>query len=404
MLIGTLALSSLLASAGTSMANLALPAISTEFSLSFSNTRWVVLCYLISITVFSLIVGRLGDKNGRRTILILGAAIFSIGTFISTLSLSFSTLIFSRIIQGFGGAVLVVLPIAIVTDTLSHQKMGRTIGLLATMSAIGTATGPSIGGLLIEEFGWRSTFTVMTALGTLTLLLAYNFVHLKESTNKTFQQNKFLESLKIFYSDIPLRGHLLSNSVITAIMISTLIIGPFYLTHVLHLDPFHMGLIMSTGPITSILSGTLSGYAADRLSYHFVIISGFVQLLVGTISFIFLPHYFGSFGFVISAILLSLGYQLFLSANSSTFMKRTLSEHRGLAAGLINFSRNLGLISGTYLMGGIFDYFAKGPNPTRTPEDAITNGFQATLSIAAILIIATLFNQLIIPKKESPLK
>ncbi len=394
MLIGTLALSALLASAGTSMANLALPSISTEFSLSFSTVRWVVLCYLLATTAFSLVVGRLGDINGRRTILLLGTAMFSAGTVVSALSFSFPSLILSRIVQGFGGAVLAVLPIAIVTEALSHQKMGRTIGFLTTMSAVGTATGPSIGGFLIGEFGWRSVFTAMTTLGIIILLLAFKFVRLNEGKSDRVHQTNFLDPIKSFYSDVTLRLHLLSNLVISAIMISTLIVGPFYLTHALQLDAFHMGLVMSAGPITSILSGTIAGYAADRFGYRYVVIFGLVQLLIGTISFVFLPLHFGSPGFVISAILLSLGYQLFLSANSSSFMKKARNEHRGTAAGALNLSRNLGLISGTYLMGGIFDYFTNGPSTANIPEKVIASGFQITFLIATILIAVLLINEL----------
>ncbi|MGE0762980.1 MAG: MFS transporter [Bdellovibrionales bacterium] len=394
MLIGTLALSTLLVSAGTSIANLALPSISMEFSLSFSTVRWVVLCYLLAITFFSLVVGRLGDLKGRRNILLLGTTVFSVGTLISAISFSFSSLILGRTIQGIGAAALAVLPIAIVTDVLSHQKMGRIIGLLATMSAMGTTTGPLIGGFLIGEFGWRSVFTVMTAAGIFTLLLAFWFLQHGQVSGHSVLQSSFLDSVKSFYSDTSFRVHLFSNLAISAVMISTLIVGPFYLTHALHLEPSHMGLVMSAGPITSILSGTLAGYAVDRLGCRFVIKFGFVQSLVGTISFIFLPRHFGALGFALSAVLLSLGYQFFLSANSNSFMKNARNEHRGVAAGALNLSRNLGLICGTYLLGGLFDHFAKGTNPSQAAEAAISDGFQVTFTIAALLIAILLVNQL----------
>lgn len=391
MLVGTLALSTLLVSAGTSMANLALPSISAEFSLSFSSVRWIVLSYLLAITLFSLVAGRLGDLNGRRNILLLGMAMFSVGTFISSFSFSFSALIFSRVIQGIGAAALAVLPIAIATDVLSYQRMGRAIGLLATMSAVGTATGPLISGFLIAEFGWRSIFSVMTALGIFTLLLIFKFVRLGESSSHNNQQDNFFETAKAFCSDSSFRVHLFSNLVVSAIMVSTLIIGPFYLTHALHLDPRHMGLVMSAGPITSILSGIVAGYAVDRFGYRFIIKFGFMQSLAGTISFIFLPKQFGSLGFVISAVLLSFGYQLFLSANSNSFMKNARTEHRGIAAGALNLSRNLGLIGGTYLMGRVSD----------AAEHNISDGLQITFSIAAFLIVILLIHQLKHQKKEN---
>lgn len=394
MLVVTLALATLLVSAGTSMANLALPSISTEFLLPFSTARWIVLSYLIAITSFSLAVGRLGDLNGRRSILILGIAIFCAGAIVSAFSMSFSALVVSRVIQGIGAAALAGLPIAIVTDTLSHQKMGRVIGLLATMSAIGTATGPLIGGFLIEECGWRSLFSAMTVLGIITLLLAIKFVRVAGSQRSDEQQANFLTSVQSFYSDTSFRAHLYSNFAISAVMVSTLIIGPFYLTHALHLNPRDVGLVMAAGPLTSILSGTMAGYAVDRFGCRRIIKFGFVQALLGTVSFIFLPMQFGSWGFVLSAVQLSLGYQLFLSANSNSFMKNARAEHRGTAAGALNLSRNLGLIAGTYLLGGIFDFFAKEKSPYHVADKTISDGFQDTFLIAALMIAFLLINQL----------
>ncbi len=391
LLVGTLALSALLVSAGTSMANLALPSIAEEFSLSFSAVRWIVLSYLLAITLFSLVAGRLADLNGRRNILLLGAAMFSAGTFISSFSFSFSALIFGRVIQGIGAAALAVLPIAIITDTLPDQKMGRAIGFLATMSAVGTATGPLISGLLIAEFGWRTIFSAMVALGIFTLLLIFKFVRLSESSSHNKQQSNFFDTAKSFCSDSSFRMHLFSNFAVSAVMVSTLIIGPFYLTHALHLDPGHMGLVMSAGPITSILSGIVAGYAVDRFGYSLIIKFGFMQVLVGSISFIFLPKQFGSLGFVISAVLLSFGYQLFLSANSNSFMQNARTEHRGIAAGALNLSRNLGLIAGTYLMGSVSD----------AAEKNISVGLQITFSMAAFLIVILLINQLKHSKKEN---
>ncbi len=279
--------------------------------------------------------------------------------------------------------------------------MGRIIGLLASLSAMGTATGPLIGGFLIGEFGWRSVFSVMTTAGIFTLLLAFKFVQLSRDSVKSVHQSSFLDSVKSFLSEASFSVHLFSNLAISAVMISTLVVGPFYLTNALRLGPRHLGLVMSAGPITSILSGTLAGYAVDRLGSRFVIKLGLMLSLAGTTFFIFLPGQLGALGFALSAMLLSLGYQFFLSANSNSFMKNARNEHRGIAAGALNLSRNLGLISGTYLMGGLFDHFAKGTSLSQGAEPTISNGFQVTFTIAALLIAILLVNQIKHQKRRS---
>ncbi len=377
--IATLAASVFLGSSGTSMANLALPAVATEFSISFSTAKWVVLSYLMAITVFSLFIGRLGDRHGRRKILFAGTFIFCLGTLFSVFSFSFATLIFGRIIQGIGASSLVALPVALVADSLPTRKMGRAIGLLATMSAMGTAAGPSVGGFLIAEFGWRSVFVAMSGLGTLILFSMIKFIHSRESFPIQNQKDSFFGSLMPLVLESKSRLSLISNLAVSNVMVSTLIVGPFFLTRNLHLDARTMGLVMSAGPITSILFGIIAGYIVDRWGHHFISIVGLLQLLVGATAFVFLPEHLGTLGFVISAVLLSLGYQLFLSANSNGFMKNTRSDSQGAAAGALQLSRNLGLISGTYLMSGIFDLFV--------------HGFQAVFTTAAIIIILVVLIQ-----------
>ena len=102
----------------------------------------------MATTIFSLLVGRFADIKGRRLTLLLGLALFMAATLIAAFAYTFWILVLARILQGIGAAALVVLPIVMATETVSPDKTGRSIGLLATMSAVGTASGPSIGGLL----------------------------------------------------------------------------------------------------------------------------------------------------------------------------------------------------------------------------------------------------------------
>ena len=82
-------------------------------------------------------------------------------------------LIAARAAQGLGAAVMMALTMAYVGETVPKAKTGSAMGLLGTMSAVGTALGPSLGGILISSFGWRAIFLVNVPLGVLTFLLAY---------------------------------------------------------------------------------------------------------------------------------------------------------------------------------------------------------------------------------------
>ncbi|TGP15367.1 MFS transporter, partial [Mesorhizobium sp. M1D.F.Ca.ET.234.01.1.1] len=97
---------------------------------------------------------------GRRLLLIAGLALFSTASLAAALAPSLALLIAARAVQGLGAAVMMALTIAFVGETVPKQRTGSAMGLLGTMSAIGTALGPSLGGVLIVALGWRSIFLV----------------------------------------------------------------------------------------------------------------------------------------------------------------------------------------------------------------------------------------------------
>jgi MFS family permease len=162
-----LALSTLLASFAVSIANAALPTLAKVFDASFSQVQWIVLAYLLAITIMVVSAGRLGDTLGRRRVFLAGIFIFTSASFFCGAAPTLRLLITARAVQGLGRAVLIALSLALVSETVPKQRIGRTIGLLGSMSAIGTALGPSLSGVLIAGFGWRAIFIIMVPLGTL---------------------------------------------------------------------------------------------------------------------------------------------------------------------------------------------------------------------------------------------
>ena len=358
LLIVSLCLSVLLASAGTSMANTSLPFMAKDLNSSFTNARWVILSYLLASTAFSFFAGRLGDSKGHRKILLIGTFVYVVGSLACGYANSLNTLIFARLIQGLGAAVLMSLPLALATIHAPTDKTAQTIGLLATMSTIGTTLGPSLGGFILAKQNWRATFFTLSVLGVLSFFLLLIFIPKTQTSNLTQKNHTPLfTSLRKTFSNSLLRNQLLYNFTVSVVMMTTLITGPFYLVNHLHIKPDQMGLIMSTGPVTSAVFGFLSGYLTDRYGARLIIQLGLFQLLIGALSFTLIPSLAGALGFSFCAFLLSVGYQLFLSANSTRLMTTFSTDQRGSISGALSFTRNLGLISGTVFMGALFDFF-----------------------------------------------
>jgi MFS family permease len=171
--LASLSMSMLLSSLGTSIANVGLPALAQAFDASFQQVQWVVLAYLLAITTLIVSVGRLGDLIGRRRLLLAGIALFVVASVLCGAAPGLSLLIAARAVQGLGAAVMMALTMAFIGETVPKAKTGSAMGLLGTMSAVGTALGPSLGGVLIGGFGWRAIFLVNLPLGILTFLLAW---------------------------------------------------------------------------------------------------------------------------------------------------------------------------------------------------------------------------------------
>jgi MFS family permease len=145
----------LMPSLDTSIANAGLPTLAHAFTATLQAVQWIVLAYLLAITTLIVGAGRFGDIIGRRRLLLAGILLFTVASALCGVAPTLWCLIAARAVQGLGAAVMLALTLASVGETVAKEKIGSTMGLLGTMSAIGTTLGPSLGGLLIADPGWR---------------------------------------------------------------------------------------------------------------------------------------------------------------------------------------------------------------------------------------------------------
>ncbi len=344
----SLAFSMLLTSIAVSIPNVALPTIAREFGASIEETQRVVVAYLLAVTSTIVFAGRFGDRMGRRKVLLIGLFLYIISTLLCVFAPTLWYLIGARTLQGVSAAIIMPLTMAFAVEVSSVQKAGSSIGLLATISAVGTAAGPSVGGIIVATSSWRCTFMLMALLGVLSFFLVCRY--LPESHSK---KKRLALQLSIL-SHGGLGLHLVMNAIVSTVMMSTLIVGPFYLSNTLGLKSMTVGLAMSVGPIMSILSGTPAGRAVDRFGEVRMTQLGLSVMGLGAFAFVVLPPLFGMIGYMISSAILSPGYQLFQAANSTASLRSADVDQRGLISGLLNFSRNLGLMAGASLMGSLY--------------------------------------------------
>lgn len=430
----------LLATLGISIANVGLPALASAFDASFQEIQWVVLAYLIAITTLVVGAGRLGDMIGRRRLLLLGLLLFTLASLLSALSQNLFSLIAARAAQGLGASALMALTLAFVGETVPKEKTGSAMGLLGTMSAIGTALGPSLGGFLIAGFGWRAIFLVTVPLGLLAFLLAWRYLPADRVATKkrdfdlmgmlalavtlaayalamtlgrgTFGPLNLMLLLAAFlgaglflfieaktsaplirlamFRDPSLSAGLATSMLVAAVAITTLVVGPFYLSRTQGLAPAYVGLVLAIGPIVSALTGVPAGRLVDRFGVQGMTILGLSAMATGAGLLALVPAGLGIPGYVAPLVLLTVGYALFQAANNTAVMKDISADQRGVVSGMLSLSRNLGLTTGASVLGAVFAFASAANDITLAEPSAIASGMRFTFGVAACLMISGL--------------
>ncbi|GLS19164.1 MFS transporter [Labrys miyagiensis] len=377
----TLALSTGLASLGTSIANIALPALAEAFAAPFSQVQAVVVAYLAALTISVVIAGRLGDSHGLKPMLMVGLGLFLGASLLCAAAPNLWLLIGARALQGIGAAFLMTLSMALMRQTASTPRVGRAMGLLGTVSALGTALGPSLGGLLIPAMGWRGIFWVQVPLAAVTFILAFAMLPADPRSGKT----SALSLWSVLSKSVA--PNLVVNLLVAAVMMTTLVVGPFYLGLGLGLKEALLGFIMAIGPVISIFSGVPSGRLVDAWGSGRVLAIGLALLAAGAFLLALLPNMIGVVGYVLSIIVLTPGYQLFQAANNTATLADVSKDRRGTVSGLLTLSRNIGLIAGASAMGAVFAFGVGTEDFAHAAPAAVATGMRLTFLVAGGMMI-----------------
>jgi MFS family permease len=198
-----------------------------------------------------------------------------------------------------------------------------------------------------------------------------------------------LIQLALFRNPLLSAGFAMSTLVTTVVM-ATLVVGPFYLSGALGLDAARVGLVMSSGPIVAALTGVLAGRVVDRFGARGMTIAGLIGMATGSATLPVIPMKFGVLGYIATLVVITASYALFQAANNTVVMTTGRPEQRGVISGMLNLSRNLGLITGASVMGAGFALGAATASSMAARPEAVAAGMQLTFVVAAVLIVGAL--------------
>ncbi len=372
--LASLGLAMFLSTLGASIANVALPTLSRAFGAELDAVQWVAVGYLGAMTAVVVLAGQAGDRFGLRRMLLAGLALFAGASLLCALASGLWSLVAARAVQGAAAAFLMALAMALVRQAAGKDRVGRAMGLLGTMSAVGTATGPALGGWILSVAAWQALFWALVPISLAALAMVWIFVPASGGAGKPVGRLPFAAA------SAGLMPHLAANALVAAVMMATLVVGPFYLGGVLDLPEARIGLVMSVGPLIAVFCGVPSGRLVDAWGARTVMRLGFAALTVGAFGLVLLPGCLGVAGYLVAIGFLTPGFQMFQAANNTAVMAQAEEARRGMISGLLNLSRNLGFVAGTLGSGLALSLIVRADMGAAAPG-AIAEAMQATFAI-----------------------
>ncbi len=208
--------------------NTATPAIARDFTANNSTLQWIVNAYGLILAGFLLVGGSIGDRFGRRLLLIGGMVVFALGAVGAAMAENSSFLIAMRGVQGIGAAMALPSTLSIITDVFPRGERARAIAIWTAVSSIGIAVGPAAGGVLVDEVGWQAVFWLQIPFIVAILIGAKMIPESKDSRREPV--------------DLP--GGVLGTAGIIAIVFAVIQGGEFGWTSVEIIASFAIGIVL----------------------------------------------------------------------------------------------------------------------------------------------------------------
>ncbi len=315
--------------------NTALPAIETSLNATVTELQWVVNLFILALSSFMVIMGRLADLYGRRRILYIGMLSFGFASLLAGLASDIHWLLLWRFIQGIACAVLYTASGAIVTDAFPPETRGKAMGIFFGISFTGLAAGPVIGGLLVALLDWRWVFFVNVPLIIVSFIICLRYVRESKDLAATHKIDYigmlllmlglsalvyaitqaniwgwgsaltlgFLASslvlLSLFYyvesivSAPIIKFQLLFNRSFFASIIGTFFVAffyclafflmPLYLGSIRHESDFTIGLMLLPTTIAVAVISPIIGHVVDKIGAYKPMLIGFLLFMISAI-------------------------------------------------------------------------------------------------------------------------
>jgi len=375
-----------------SSVNIALPSIGRELLMDAVALGWIATAYILASATVLVPFGRIADIYGRKKVFTYGVIVFTVSSLLSGMASSATILIFFRVIQGIGGAMIVGTGVAMLSSVFPADERGKALGISVAATYAGLSLGPVLGGVLTQHLGWRSIFFISVPLGLAVLgvilwkvkgewaeakgekfdfagsivyslalvALVYGFTILPATLGvwlivagviglsafvrwETRMRSPVLD-MNLFRNN---RVFAFSNLAALINYSATYAVAFFmslYLQYIKGFSPQTAGLILVAMPAVQAIFSPLAGRLSDRIEPRVIASTGMALTTVGLVLFIFLNGE-TSLQFIMGAlILIGFGFALFSSPNTNAVMSAAPKTAYGVASATVATMRQVGMV------------------------------------------------------------
>ncbi len=424
----------------SSSVNLALFPIAKGLNITLVEVQWVVIAYMLVLTVFLPFFGRLGDIFPKNKIYAFGFLTFAIGALLNSTANNFYLLIIYRCIEAMGASIMVANGPASIAALFKGEERGKALGLNACIVAIGGMSGPAVGGFLIHFFDWHAIFLPSVPIALIAAYLSYKWLpsYMKKKSFK-FDYKGFLyftiglftlllaiseghtwgwKSLKIivlgtitlifgglfYFRDKKINYPLINFKMFKiktftfgniAVMTSYMcmftngVLLPFFLQEVVKYNAFLTGLLVLPYSVASSAVAPFAGSYAGKNGSRMLTLVGPSIYIIALIIFTTFSPKTPMWEIILASVIMGIGNGCFQSPSNNAIITSVNKEELGIASGILSLSRNLGNILGVAVTITLFDSFREilitdGKNY----QQAFLNSYHYTMAFGIVFGIS----------------
>mgnify|MGYP001086120994 CR=1 FL=1 len=392
----------------SSTVNLALYPIAQGLNISLTEVQWIIIAYMLVLTVFLPFFGKLGDIFPKNKVYSCGFLIFAIGAFLNSTAQNFYLLIFYRCIEAMGASIMIANGPAVIATLFKGEDRGKALGINACLVAVGGMSGPAVGGALINYFGWRTIFLPSVPLAIAGAIFSYKLLpyYIKKKPFKFDYRGFFYFTIALFALLLAIsEGHTWgwkSIKIITLGVMTLIFGGLFYFRDskinyplinfkMFKIKTFTFGNIaVMTSYMTMFTNGILLPLFLQEIVKYNALITGLLILPYSVASSIVAPFagsYAGKHGsrtltilgpsiyilaliifttfnahtqmweVILASVIMGIGNGCFQSPSNTAIITSVKKEELGIASGILSLARNLGNILGVAVTITLFESF-----------------------------------------------